>query len=194
MKPVAPHRPPLPDRTPPGTGWRKRIEGLILTLVVVMAAAAPSGALSQTGAAAVGTATGLPVPRYVALRSGEVNVRTGPGVRYPVEWVFLRKEMPVEITAEFDTWRRIRDWEGAEGWVHQSMLVGRRNVVVVGDIRALRKSGEAGAAVVARAEPGVIGGLQRCEREWCEVDLAGYRGWVRRAEVWGVYEHEKFPP
>ena len=72
--------------------------------------------------------TGLPVPRFVSLRSAEVNVRTGPGTRYPVEWVFVKRDIPVEITAEFDTWRRIRDWEGTEGWVHQSMLSGKRAI------------------------------------------------------------------
>jgi len=135
--------------------------------------------------------TGLPVPRYVSLRSSEVNLRTGPGVRYPVEWVFVRQGMPVEITAEFDTWRRIRDWEGSEGWVHQSMLSGRRAVVVIGDTRLVRRVAESSAPAVARAEPGVVGWLKKCERDWCEVDVSGYRGWLKRAEFWGVYENEK---
>jgi SH3-like domain-containing protein len=130
------------------------------------------------------------VPRFVSLRSGEVNVRTGPGTRYPVEWVFTRKDIPVEITAEFDTWRRIRDWEGAEGWVHQSMLSGRRAVVVLGDIRRLRLSPDPGAPAAARLEPGVVGTLARCRDQWCEVEVAGYEGWLARGEFWGVYPGE----
>ena len=136
--------------------------------------------------------TGLPVPRFVTLRSGEVNVRTGPGVRYPVEWVFTRKEMPVEITAEFDTWRRIRDWEGSEGWVHQSMLSGKRGVVIRGEQRAIRREPAPEAATIARAQPGVMGWLSKCKGEWCQVDLKGYKGWIKRGEVWGVYPDEKF--
>src|SRR3954451_6927804 len=93
--------------------------------------------------------TGLPVPRFVSLRSSEVNVRTGPGTRYPVEWVFVKRDIPVEITAEFDTWRRIRDWEGTEGWIHQSMLSGKRAMVVLGEVRTLRRAAGETAAPLA---------------------------------------------
>src|SRR4051812_8080622 len=134
--------------------------------------------------------TGLPVPRFVSLRSAEVNVRTGPGTRYPVEWVFVRREMPVEITAEFETWRRIRDWEGTEGWVHQSMLTGRRAVLVTGGTRTLRRSAGPGAEPVAQAESGVVGRLLHCTGDYCQVDLAGYKGWLPRREFWGTYPNE----
>lgn len=136
--------------------------------------------------------SGLPIPRFVTLRSAEVNARIGPGRSYPVEWIFTRKEMPVEITAEFDTWRRIRDWEGAQGWVHQSMLSGKRGVVVLGGVRSLRESPTEAAGVAAYAQPGVIGKLLKCRGDWCNVDLKGHKGWLTRREVWGVYPHEKF--
>lgn len=136
--------------------------------------------------------TGLKVPRFVTLRSAEVNARTGPGRSYPVEWIFTRKEMPVEITAEFDTWRRIRDWEGSQGWVHQSMLSGKRGVVALGGVRALRKDGTEAAPVIAYAKPGVIGKLLKCKGDWCQVDMRGHKGWLTRRDVWGVYPDEKF--
>ncbi|WP_225889819.1 SH3 domain-containing protein [Indioceanicola profundi] len=135
--------------------------------------------------------SGLPVPRFVTLRSGEVNVRTGPGVRYPVDWVFVRQGMPVEVTAEFDTWRRIRDWEGTQGWVHQSMLSGRRAVVVLGEIRTLRQSADSSSPALAQAEPGVMGRLLSCQDAWCLVEMQGIRGWLRRDEIWGVYPDER---
>ncbi|WP_158047823.1 SH3 domain-containing protein [Skermanella pratensis] len=134
--------------------------------------------------------TGLPVPRFVSLRSAEVNVRTGPGTRYPVEWVFVKRDIPVEITAEFDTWRRIRDWEGTEGWVHQSMLSGKRAMIVTGGVRVLRRTAGDAAAGLAKVEPGVAGKLLRCEQAWCEVNVDGYRGWLQRSEFWGVYPAE----
>ncbi|EWY40479.1 hypothetical protein N825_34905 [Skermanella stibiiresistens SB22] len=134
--------------------------------------------------------TGLPVPRFVSLRSAEVNVRTGPGTRYPVEWVFVKRDIPVEITAEFDTWRRIRDWEGTEGWVHQSMLSGKRAMVVTGTVRVLRRTAADSAAGLAKVEPGVAGKLLRCQASWCEVTVDGYRGWLQRTEFWGVYQAE----
>lgn len=142
-------------------------------------------------------ASGLPVPRFVSLRSDEVNLRTGPGARYPVEWVVSRKGLPVEVIAEFDTWRRVRDWEGIEGWVHQALLTGRRTLVVTGrQDQPIYNEPTEGSALMARAEPGVIGALLRCpgdraRADWCYVDLEGYRGWMRRASFWGAYPGEK---
>lgn len=134
--------------------------------------------------------SGLTIPRFVTLRASEVNLRAGPNVNYPIVWVFQRKEMPVEIIAEYDTWRRIRDWQGAEGWVHQSMLAGRRGVVVTGAARTLRRDPDAAAQPVAQAKPGVMGALLKCVGLWCQLDLKGWRGWMKRDEFWGVYPNE----
>lgn len=135
--------------------------------------------------------SGLPIPRFATLRSDEVNLRTGPGVRYPVDWVFVRAGMPVEITAEFDTWRRIRDWEGTQGWVHRSMLVGRRSFVITGDVHTLRREPGGSSPAVAQVEPGVIGRLNYCKGDWCRVEAQGIEGWLRRDEFWGVYPDEE---
>ncbi len=134
----------------------------------------------------------LPVPRFVSLRSDEVNVRTGPGVRYPIDWVFQRKTMPVEVLAEVDTWRKIRAADGTEGWVHQSMLTGRRTALVTGELQTLRKRNAPDAPVVALLEPGVIGTLLECRDAWCRLDVAGNRGWLPREALWGVLPTENF--
>ncbi|WP_142849073.1 SH3 domain-containing protein [Telmatospirillum sp. J64-1] len=141
--------------------------------------------------AAQGT-TGLPLPRFLSLRSDEVNLRTGPGTRYPVDWTYTRRDLPVEVIAEFEAWRRIRDWQGTEGWVHQSMLSGRRMMVVTGTTRPLRRTADASANAIALVEPDVIGRLQRCPRdsEMCQVEVGGHVGWMRRDEFWGVYSRE----
>ncbi len=128
----------------------------------------------------------LPLPRFVSLRAGEVNVRTGPGRRYPIRWVFRRRHMPVEIIAEFENWRQIRDWEGEIGWVHRGTLSGRRTVLVVGRTRTLRRDPGADAPALARAEAGVIGRLLECRPKWCKVEIGGYKGWLRRGAQWGV--------
>jgi SH3-like domain-containing protein len=157
---------------------------LALTLVVlaVIAVIATAGAWAQSGRS---------LPRYVSLRAGEVNVRTGPGVRYPIEWVFQRKDLPVEVTSEYDTWRKIRDWEGTEGWVHQSMLSSKRMVLITKESRTLRREPSTGAPAVAHAEPGVVGALKWCEDGWCRVRLAGYDGWLKTGDFWGIYDGEK---
>ncbi len=136
--------------------------------------------------------TGLPLPRYVSLRATEVNMRTGPGVQYPVEWVYRRQFLPMEVIAEYGTWRKVRDWQGAQGWVHQSMLSGRRTFVVTEKVRTVRRSPDTGSGGVARLEPGVIGRVLGCPAEstWCRIEAEGRDGWLRRVELWGVYRHE----
>ena len=139
----------------------------------------------------VGSETNLPLPRFVSLRSSEVNLRTGPGTMYPVDWVYVRRELPVEVIAEFDVWRKIRDWQGTTGWVHQSMLDGSRYALIIGGERLLREEPDAGAPPAARLEPCVIGELRRCDGAWCRLDVQGYKGWLKRDEFFGVYASEK---
>ena len=134
--------------------------------------------------------SGLKVPRFASLRSGEVNVRTGPGTRYPVEWQFVKRGLPIEITAEFGVWRRVTDGQGAEGWVHRSMLSGKRSAIVATKVEAIRRHADADSPPVARAEQGVIVGVRECRDKWCEVEVQGFRGWIRQAALWGVYPNE----
>jgi len=147
----------------------------------------------QAAAQSLGSETKLPVPRFVSLRSNEVNLRTGPGTNYPVDWVYVRRGLPVEIIAEFDVWRKIRDWQGTVGWVHQSMLEGKRTARITGAERDLRSEPAESASIVARLAPGVIGRLLECEAAWCRIDADDYRGWLKRDEFWGTYPDEKVP-
>jgi len=139
--------------------------------------------------------SGLPTPRFAAMKRGEVNLRVGPGTRFPIEWVLTRKDMPVEILAENDVWRQIRDWEGTVGWVLSSQLTGRRMVIVKGEVGTLRSDPSSTAAPVAHIEPGVIGKLMECPvpGDWCRVDVDDIRGWIPRGEVFGVYPAEAYP-
>ena len=139
--------------------------------------------------------TGLPTPRFASMRKGEANLRVGPGYRFPIDWVFTRKDMPVEILAENDVWRQIRDWEGTIGWVLSSQLTGRRMVIVKGEVGTLRSDPSPTAAPVAHIEPGVIGRLMECPvpGDWCRIEVNDIRGWIHRGEVFGVYPTEAFP-
>jgi SH3-like domain-containing protein len=160
-----------------GPGWRG-IAG-VLALMCLIWGAEP--AWSQAG-----RSTGLPLPRFVSLAAERVNVRFGPGKQYPVNWMFARKGLPVEIIEEFDTWRKIRDHDGEEGWVHASLLSSRRTIMVIGEVRSLRRTPSTDAREVLRAEPGVIGDLFDCEETWCRVEIEGRRGWLQRSEFWGT--------
>ena len=159
---------------------RHAIRCLVLSLLVVAgaSAAAPEG-------------TGLPLPRFVSLRATEANIRTGPGVQYPVEWVYFRRYLPLEVIAEYRTWRKIRDWQGTQGWMHQGMLDSRRTVIVTGKMRTLRERATSSSSPVARVESGVIGRVLECpDGGWCRLDIDGFEGWLRRVEVWGIYRTE----
>ncbi|WP_421995968.1 SH3 domain-containing protein [Reyranella sp.] len=134
--------------------------------------------------------SGLPLPRFASIKSDEVNVRTGPGSRYPVDWVFKRKNMPVEIVAEYDNWRKIRDWQGASGWVYQGLLSGKRSFIVAAKPASLFKTPAASAEVVAKLEPEVVGEIRSCAGEWCRVRAGGVTGWIKRTGLWGVYRSE----
>ena len=130
------------------------------------------------------------LPRFAALRSSEVNLRAGPGVQYPVEWVFLRRSLPIEITAEYGHWRKVRDADGSEGWVHKSLLTGRRSALVIGAVRSLFSDPDAASATIARAEPGVVAALLACADGWCRIEVDGHKGWLPAAHLWGVYDGE----
>ncbi len=142
-----------------------------------------------------GSVTGLPVPRFVSLKADRINVRSGPSRDQDVQWVYTRAGMPVEITAEFENWRRIRDWQGAEGWVYHSLLSGRRTAVVVPRLKAdlvpLYASPDAKSAVVARLQAGVLGKLESCTGTWCEFSGKGFDGWIMQVRLWGAYPNEK---
>ena len=141
-----------------------------------------------------GSATNLPLPRFAALRSDEVNLRAGPGTRYPIEWVYKRRELPVEIQREFEVWRLVQDPDGIKGWVHQATLTGRRSFIVTGADATLRRDAQDTAAAVAILKPGVVGHIRACQAnsDWCQVQVGDYRGFLKRSQFWGTLPGEVF--
>jgi SH3-like domain-containing protein len=152
---------------------RVRFLGCLLAIAIVLAAASTRAAEEK-------------LPHFAALRADEVNLRTGPGERYPIAWVYHRKGLPVEVTATFDVWRKVRDSDGTEGWVHQRMLTGERSILVRGSEQTLFADPAASAQPVARAEPGVVARLLECRASWCRVETQGIKGWLPESDVWGV--------
>lgn len=167
--------------------------GCAALLAGMVAMQAP--AAYAAGEIAAGSVSGLPVPRFVSLKADRVNVRAGPNKDQEVRWVYTRAGMPVEITAEFENWRRIRDWEGAEGWVYHSLLSGKRGAVVVpkakDELVPLYESADVEAAEVARLQSGVLGQLKSCNGTWCQFSGKNFNGWIRQERLWGAYPNEK---
>src|SRR6185437_6935145 len=165
--------------------------------LVVVLAGAVMGASISTGFSAKDTAvttSGLPVPRYVSLKSDHVNVRAGPTKDNDVAWVYTRAGLPDEITAEYENWRRVRDSEGAEGWVDHSLLSGRRTAVITmkhkDDLATLYGRADSSSAIAARLQVGVIAQVKKCDEHWCHIEGKCFDGWIEQQQLWGVYADE----
>lgn len=144
----------------------------------------------SASAAERGPVTNLPLPRFVSLKASEGNVRRGPSLSHRIDWVFKRRDMPLEITAEHGHWRRVRDRDGAGGWVHYSLLSGTRYVLVEQDMLALHQRPDPSTPVMARLELGVIARLGKCGPNWCRLSSSGYKGWAPKDALWGVKPEE----
>ncbi|MDP2193332.1 MAG: SH3 domain-containing protein [Alphaproteobacteria bacterium] len=136
----------------------------------------------------------LPFPRFVSLRSAKVNVHVGPGKQYPVEWVYTRQFIPVEIIAQYEHWRKIRDVDGAVSWVHVSLISGKRYGIVTGSIQSLKEKPSDSAETLARLEPGVIVALKNIQGQWLQVESRSpqgkFSGWIKGKHIWGFYPNE----
>ena len=156
----------------------------------------PPAKAASDAATTTGSVSGLPVPRFVSLKSDRVNVRSGPNKDQDVRWVYTRAGMPVEITAEFENWRRIRDWEGAEGWVYHSLLSGKRTAVVVPKAKdeLVPLYDSVGRQIRAGGEAAVRRGRRRSNpatATWCEFAGKNFDGWIEQERIWGAYPNEK---
>lgn len=137
--------------------------------------------------------SGRALPRMAAFRSNLINARSGPGSRYQIEWVYKQKNAPVEIIAEFDLWRKIRDWEGSVAWVHKSMLNNKRWIKITAPETAnVFAKPQAEAKIIARAESEVIGQIEKCppSTEFCLIKFDSIEGWVNKKDFFGVYPKE----
>ena len=169
-----------------------RFRSVVFAACVSCLSAITTAALAKDAAP---TTSGLPVPRYVSLKSDHVNVRAGPTKDNDVAWVYTRSGLPVEITAEFENWRRVRDSEGAEGWVYHSLLSGKRTAAVQlkakTDLAPLHAKPDGQSAVTAQLQVGVLASIKHCTGKWCQITGDGFDGWIEQNELWGVYPDEK---
>ncbi|MEQ1652460.1 MAG: SH3 domain-containing protein [Hyphomicrobium sp.] len=173
--------------------------GLAAALLLHMAMAVLPAQAQIPGEGGLPSGSGLPVPRFVSLKSDRVNMRNGPGTDYPTGWVYRRAGLPLEVIKEFEGWRQVRDADGAEGWVLQSFLSGRRTGLVLPwerkastttPIVAVFSSDSASSGVVANVEAGVIANLHSCDGRWCRVSIEQYNGYIEQKKLWGVYDGE----
>ncbi len=170
---------------------------ILLCLAAALPGLAPAWAQEDEDAAVStdgpkGSVTGLPLPRFVTLSSGKINMRVGPGMRYPIDWVYTRPGMPVEIIAEYELWRKVRDVDGTEGWVLKHMVGSKRGAIITVAVATLRRAPDDNAPPVLYAKKGVQGLLDECGPEWCRLEVDGASGWLRKSSLWGAYPAEVF--
>ena len=179
-------------------GWAGR--GIAPALAALFSVGLGAAAFAQSSPTqAQSPASGQPVPRFASLKSDRVNVRRGPGQEHGIDWVFRRAGLPVEVIAEAEVWRRVRDSEGSSGWVLASLLSGRRTALVEPwevkanaqpPLVALKAEGRESAGNVAQVEAGVIANVRSCDGRWCYVGIGDLSGYVEQRRLWGVYKGE----
>jgi len=179
------------DPRPRALRFVARLAATLLAALTFAAAMATSPAPADP----IGSVTKLPLPRFASLKTDRVNLREGPSKDHPTKWVYQRAGLPVEITAEFEIWRRVRDSEGVEGWVLHSLLSGRRTALVTptkkGESSPIYARASTAADLAATLEAGVIANIRSCDGAWCLVDGEGFKGYIQQVKLWGVYPDEK---
>lgn len=177
---------------------RKFIAGLLWACwlaVLLFGAARSLHAQTEQNGQEVGSASGLPVPRFVSLKSDRVNLREGPSKDHRTTWIYERAGLPIEITAEFGTWRKVRDSDGTEGWVQHTLLSGRRTAIVApwkkAEVFTLYSKAAEDSDPLAHLQPGVIANVRSCDGKWCEISGEGFDGYIEQTLLWGVYPNEK---
>lgn len=178
---------------------RSALLNTIIASSIAFAALISTSLQAEAQGAAKG-ASGLPLPRFVSLKSRKVNIRIGPSVDYSVSWMYMKAGTPMEIIQEYENWRRVRDADGTEGWVNQALLSGERTAVAAPWMRGkgqsvyvnMRREPQAGSGLVAKLEPGVMFKIDECNGDWCHAEANGTEGWVAQGEIWGAYPGEAF--
>lgn len=182
---------------------RRFVRTTCLAGLLALVATSMGAVTEQHPAKAQGTAkgaSGLPLPRFVSLKSRRVNIRIGPSTDYAVSWMYTREGLPMEIIQEYENWRRVRDAEGTEGWVNQALLSGERTAIAAPWMRGkgkdvfvnMRRDPQSSGQTVAKLEPGVIMRIKECTGDWCKAQAGSAEGWVSQGEIWGAYPGEAF--
>jgi SH3-like domain-containing protein len=175
-----------------GRGKTLRVTISTLILLVALACLAPVKSPLHVANSKAASGNGLPVPRFISISKQNANLRVGPGKRYPVSWIYRRRDVPVLVTAEFEHWRKVLDADGAVGWLHKTLLSGKRTAVVIGEPATFHLIGDNNAPIIYRAEAGVIGELETCVGGWCRMKVRDRSGWIERHLIFGALPNEEF--
>ena len=138
-----------------------------------------------------GSVTGLEIPRFVSLKSNDVNLRVGPSTNYPIQLKYISQNLPVEIIDEFDVWRKARDHNGMIGWLHKSLIKGERFILTgYKNEKEINLYNRPNGKIIGIIKKNNILDLEICLINWCKVSQNKIKGWLLKKNVWGVYDFE----
>jgi len=121
---------------------------------------------------------------YLMLKNSKVNVRMGPGLDYPVKFIYKKKYLPVKIIDKKENFRKVIDHKKNSGWIHISQLKKVNSVIVLSN-RILFKKPTFNSKPIANIESGKLFVLEKCKKNWCKVSSQNYSGWINIDNVWG---------
>ena len=140
----------------------------------------------------IGSDSGFKLPRYVSLKSNEVNLRIGSSKNYPIKLKYTKKNFPIEIIQEYNQWREVKDFEGNKGWIHKSLLKGERYALADSKNKMLLVYNKPNGKLIGEIGNYNIVKLKKCLKNWCQINIEEARGWSHKRDLWGVYQDEIF--
>ena len=146
---------------------------------------------SQVSNAEVGQETGLEIPRYVSLKSNDVNIRVGPSINYPIEIKYIVKNYPLKVIEEYEDWRKVEDFKKNIGWIHKSLISGTRTGIVLSeDNKNIELLNTLDGNIIGEIGKGNIIYLEKCKIDWCFISSGNFKGWMDKKHIWGVKQNE----
>ena len=149
--------------------------------------------LNNISIANVGNETGLEIPRFISLKSDNTNIRIGPSKNYPIVIKFIQKNYPLKVIDEYDEWRKVKDFKNNTGWVHKSLISGKRSgLILSNNNQAIKALNTINGKVIGLIGEGNIVSINKCDIDWCFVSFMSYKGWVNKKNIWGVKQNETY--
>ena len=138
----------------------------------------------------IGKVTGFKIPRFVSLKSNDVNLRIGPSTNYPIIINYIQKNFPVEIIKEHDVWRQVKDIEGNIGWIHAPLLKGDRYGIIFSKNDSASIFNYPNGIKIGKIGNKNIVKIEKCLEKWCLISLKKNKGWLIKNDLWGIYSSE----
>ena len=121
---------------------------------------------------------------FLSLKKNKTNVRYGPGLDYPIKYIYRKVNLPVKQIDKKENWRRVMFLDNNSGWIHWSQLKPSNSIIAIKE-KILFKNPSNFSKPLAKLEKGRLLVIKKCEDNWCSITTNDYKGWVKIKNVWG---------